>query len=167
MTKRQTPAQLIKAELKKAFPWVNFSCRYSSFSGWDAVDVSWKWWPLTRDVDRIASQYEAWHFDWMTDMYEYTNDRPYYETAKYVMCQREDDPEQTEQFIADAGFTKKELKERAKGFPDWQAVRIVAMNVMQRMEDLANNHWDNYSHDQNMKSEEIWHIVGRYVIYNS
>lgn len=167
MTKRQTPAQLIKAELKKAFPWVNFSCRYSSFSGWDAVDVSRKWWPLTRDVDRIASQYEAWHFDWMTDMYEYTNDRPCYETAKYVMCYRDDDPEQTEQFIADAGYTKDQLKWFVSDLSWYDAQRGIASIVYHKMEDLTNNHWDNYSHELNMKNEEIGQIVARYVVYNS
>jgi hypothetical protein len=46
----------------------------------------------------------------MTDMYEYTNDKPSCMTAKYVMCHRDDDPEQAEQFIADAGYTKNQLK---------------------------------------------------------
>jgi hypothetical protein len=35
----------------------------------------------------------------MEDLYHYTNDRPYYETAKYVMCNREDDEDEVKEWI--------------------------------------------------------------------
>ena len=165
--RRQTPAQIIKAELKKAFPWVKFSCKYKIFSWGDSVDIYWKGWPLTRDVDRIASQYQAWHFDGMIDMYEYTNDKPYWMTAKYVMCNRENDPEQAKQFMSDAGYTEEELLSWLDSFDGWDKRRAIASRVTWKMEDITNNHWDNYTRDQNMKNEEIWYLVANYVVFGS
>lgn len=167
MTKRQTPAQIIKAELKKAFPWVKFSCKYKSFSWGDSVDIYWKWWPLTRDVDRIASQYEDGYFDGMQDMYIHTNDKPYYMTAKYVMCNRESDPEQSREFMVNAWYTEEDLLSWLDEFNEWDKRRSIANRVAWKMQDLTNNHGDNYTTDQNMKNEEIWYLVANYVIYHS
>ena len=163
--RRQTPAQIIKAELKKAFPWVKFSCKYKVFSWGDSVDIYWKWWPLTRDVDRIASQYQDGYFDWMEDLYHYTNDKPYWMTAKYVMCNRERDPEQSKEFMINAWYTEEDLLSWLDQFDEWDKRRAIASRVTWKMEDITNNHWDNWTRDQNMKNEEIWYLVACYVVY--
>lgn len=168
MTKRRTtPAMIIKAELKKAFPWVKFSCKYQSFSWGDSVDIYWKGWPLTRDVDRIASQYQDWYFDWMEDLYHYTNDKPSWMTAKYVMCNRERDNEQAEQFMTDAWYTKEELLSGLDEFDDYDKRRSIASRVMYKMDDITNNHWDNYSEELYQKNKEIWWLVATYVVFDS
>lgn len=170
MTKRQTPAQIIKAELKKAFPWVKFSCKYKSFSMWDDVTISWKGWPLTSEVEAIANQYEAWHFDWMTDMYEYTNDKPYWMTAKYVFCEREDDEEEIEQWIeelwencinAAIEFGKREWK---WGYDIRDHIKWAITASYNRI----NNTWDDYSITKSNDNREKWYAIANYLmnVYN-
>lgn len=165
-TKRITPAQLIKAELKKAFPWVKFSCKYRTFSWGDDVHVSWKWWPLTSEVEAIADQYEAWHFDWMTDMYEYTNDRPYNETAKYVFCEREDDEDEVKEWIdelwedrinAAVGFWKREWK---WGFQRKEYIQAAIASSYNGM----NNTWDNYSINRSKDNREKAFMIANYLM---
>lgn len=85
---RKTPAFYVKNALKKAFPWVNFSCRYQLFSWWDSVDICWTWWPTQKEVEKVAKKFQAWHFDSYTDCYEYFDNREEGQTAKYVLCTR-------------------------------------------------------------------------------
>ena len=164
--KRQTPAQIIKAELKKAFPWVKFSCKYRTFSMWDDVHVSWKGWPLTSEVEAIANQYEAWHFDWMTDMYEYTNDKPYWMTAKYVFCEREDDEEEVKQRInelwedrisAAVEFGKREWK---RGFQRKEYIQAALTSSYNSM----NNIWDDYSINRSKDNREKAFMIANYLM---
>lgn len=84
-----TPAQAVKKELTKAFPNVKFSCTYQTYSMWSSVDIGWVDWPTEREVEVIAKKYQYGTFDWMTDMYEYTNNRDDIPQAKYVSCRRE------------------------------------------------------------------------------
>lgn len=90
---KTTPAQDIKSELKKAFPSIKFSCKYRSFSMWDAVDVEWIDWPTEAEVNKVIQKYRYWHFDWMTDMYEQSNLRRDLNQAKYVTARRNASPE--------------------------------------------------------------------------
>ena len=165
-TRRTTPAQLIKAELKKAFPWVKFSCKYKSFSWWDSVDVDWKGWPLTTDVEAIANQYEAWYFDWMEDLYHYTNDRPCNETAKYVMCNREDDEDEVKEWInelwedcvnAALDFWKREWK--------WSCdIRDHIKWCIMSHYDYENNMWENYSNKKSLDNREKAYAIANYLM---
>jgi len=165
-TKRITPAQLIKAELKKAFPWVKFSCKYRTFAWGDDVHISWKGWPLTSEVEAIANQYEAWHFDWMTDMYEYTNDRPYYETAKYVFCEREDDEDEVKEWIDElwedcinsaVDFWKREWK--------WSCdIRHYIQGCITASLNRRNNEWENYSITRSNDNREKWYAIANYLM---
>ena len=84
-----TPAQAVKKELTKAFPNVKFSCTYQTYSMWSSVDIWWVDWPTEKEVNIIAKKYQYGSFDWMTDMYEYTNSRDDIPQAKYVFCRRE------------------------------------------------------------------------------
>lgn len=53
----------IRTELKRNFPNVKFSVRYSSFSGGDSYDISWYDGPLREDVDAIVGKYRDMHPD--------------------------------------------------------------------------------------------------------
>jgi len=87
-TRKTTPAQAIKKELKKVFPAVKFSCRYSTFAWGDSVDVYWTDGPTEAEVEKYTKKYQNWSFDGMTDMYSYTNSRDDIPQAKYVQCSR-------------------------------------------------------------------------------
>lgn len=164
-SKRQTPAMLIKKDLKKVFPWVKFSCKYDSFSWGDSVRIYWKGWPLTRAVNKIAIQYKDGYFDSMEDIYHHINDKPYWMTAKYIICNRENDPEQTEIFIGHAGYTKESLLSWLDELDDYDKIRSIASIVRRKMDNLTNNKWENYSDDVSNDNKEIWDIVSRYVVY--
>lgn len=64
-------AKNIRIELKKAFPKVKFSVRSESFSGGNAIRVSWVDGPTAAQVEEITSKYRAGRFDGMTDCYDY------------------------------------------------------------------------------------------------
>lgn len=89
------PGKNCKKLLQDAFPHVKFSVRYSSYSGGNSLDVSWEFGPPTKDVERIAKQFQRGSFDGMVDCYEYDNSaagRAWYAVlggVKYVSCQRE------------------------------------------------------------------------------
>lgn len=87
-TRKATPAKAIKKELTKLFPAIKFSCRYSSFSMGDSVDISWIDWPTTIEIDKIVNKYKYWSFDGITDMYNITNSRDDIPQAKYVSTSR-------------------------------------------------------------------------------
>lgn len=89
MVARKTPAQYIKAVLKKYFPKDKFSCKYSSFSMWDAVDIYWTDWPSQEAVEKTVKRFQAGNFDSHTDCYEYNNTRTDIPQAKYVLCHRD------------------------------------------------------------------------------
>lgn len=95
-----TPAQAIKAELKVLFPAIKFSCRYRTFSMWDAVDVEWEDWPTTMEVDAVVKKYQYWHFDGMTDYYDADNLDRSIPQAKYVQTRRNPSPETTTKLYA-------------------------------------------------------------------
>lgn len=90
---KRTPAQLIKAELKKAFPTVKFSCTYKLYTGGDSVNVSWIDWPTEAEVRSITAKYQSGDVDSMIDCYEYTNLRDDIPQAKYVFEKRTISPE--------------------------------------------------------------------------
>ena len=165
MTKRQTPAQIIKAELKKAFPWVKFSCKYSSFSMWDDVHIQRKWWPTESEVEKIALHYQAWHFDWLTDMYEYTNDKPCNMTAKYVFCKRENDEDEIKTWIKELWIDTDILWDRYNIFESLSDVRYFMSNgIKNLLNKNKKNEWISFDEELNKKHKEMWWIIASYIV---
>lgn len=64
-------AKNIRTELKRAFPGVKFSVRSESYSGGNAVRVSWTDGPTSQQVEKITGKYSGGSFDGMTDCYNY------------------------------------------------------------------------------------------------
>ena len=91
MTKKQTPAQLLKKELKEKFQETKFNVTYKSYSGGDSIHVFWIDGPSEDSVQKISYKYEMGSFDGMTDSYNYKDcpegmDRA--NQVKYVMLDR-------------------------------------------------------------------------------
>jgi hypothetical protein len=61
-------AKLVRTALKKKFPGVKFSVRSDVYSGGASIDVSWVLGPTTKEVDKVAGQYESADFDGSIDM---------------------------------------------------------------------------------------------------
>ena len=59
----KTTGNNIRTELKRNFPNVKFSVRYSSFSGGDSYDIDWTDGPVTGDVNAIVNKYMDMHPD--------------------------------------------------------------------------------------------------------
>lgn len=144
----QTAAQAIKKELVKAFPSVKFSCRYETFSGGDSVDVCWTDWPTSEDVEKYTRKYQYGHFNWMEDIYEYTNSRDDIPQAKWVSCRRDVSPE-NRKFVEDYVEKTRGTNERITDDVNTLAYRIynkqpiygkvVAVNPILR------DSWEGYS----------------------
>lgn len=81
-------AQLIRKELKVAFPTTKFQVHSRNFAGGDAIDIEWVDGPTDIEVQVIAGKYEYGHFDGMTDCYECSNIRKDIPQAKYVHTRR-------------------------------------------------------------------------------
>lgn len=88
-TKSALCAREAKQLLKKQFPTIDFSVRSDNFANGNSVHISWNLGPTSDEVDKLVSKFQYGHFDGMTDMYEYSNDRKDINQAKYVSCQRE------------------------------------------------------------------------------
>lgn len=61
----------VRKVLKKHFPNVKFSVRYSSFSGGDSIDVSWTDGPMEEDVLPLVKMFQDHHSDYSGDYYDY------------------------------------------------------------------------------------------------
>lgn len=61
-------AKIVRQELKKHFPGVQFSVRSSSYSMGASIDISWTDGPITKAVEAITGQFEGSSFDSMQDM---------------------------------------------------------------------------------------------------
>lgn len=88
MTTQAKAAKQLKKELKKEFPGVKFSVKSESFSGGDAVRVSYTDGPTTKEVKAIADKYQYGSFDGMRDIYEMTNTDENLPQVKYVTINR-------------------------------------------------------------------------------
>lgn len=97
-------AAAIKSELKANFPTVKFSVRSESFSGGNAVDISWIDGPTDEQVREITDKYQYGHFDGMIDCYEYSNRRTDIPQAKYVQTARRYSAESKAQAAAILGI---------------------------------------------------------------
>lgn len=102
---RVTAAKNIRIELKRAFPGVKFSVTGESFSGGDAISISWIDGPTKNDVKEISGKYQAGSFDGMTDYYNYDHDawNDSFGSAKYITTSRKYSPELVGMTIASIG----------------------------------------------------------------
>lgn len=79
-------AKLLKTEFKQKFPGTKFSVKSDSYTGGDSIRISFaasSTSPKVKEIEMLASKYQAGHFDGMTDCYEYTN-RTEGPTVKYI-----------------------------------------------------------------------------------
>lgn len=90
-------AELIRKELKQAYPTVKFKVKSDSFSGGDSVHVTWVNGVTDDQVNAIVRKYSAGHFDGMDDCYYYNDEKlmvtpegkiEKLPTSKYVSAQR-------------------------------------------------------------------------------
>ncbi len=82
-------AKAIRAELKQAFPTIQFFIKSRSFSMGNAVDINWVNGPNYDLVNEIVRKYEYGHFNGMEDIYENSNSRDDIPQVKYVHIRRE------------------------------------------------------------------------------
>lgn len=81
-------AKAVKKELKEKFPGIKFSVTSESFTGGDAVRVSWEDGPTYDKVDILLTKYQYGHFNGMQDLYEFSNVRNDIPQVKYLSCNR-------------------------------------------------------------------------------
>jgi len=88
-------AAIIKALLRKSFPATKFSVTTGRGSMVSSVHVHWTDGPTAQRVNAVCKQFEAGHFDGMTDSYTYAADRAvvvdgvtYEPCTKYVFPER-------------------------------------------------------------------------------
>ena len=77
----------LKKELTRAFPCVKFSVKSDTYSGGDAIRVSWTRGPTTKQVEEISNKYQEGSFNSMEDLYETDRENVWPEVfggAKYV-----------------------------------------------------------------------------------
>lgn len=61
----------VRAELKKHFPGIKFSVRYSSFAGGDSVDIEWYDGPTVGAVESVVGKFQNSHADHTGDYWDY------------------------------------------------------------------------------------------------
>ncbi len=97
-TEQAKAAQLIRKELKTAYPQTKFSVTSGSGANTSSVNVDWEDGPTCEVIDKIINKYQYGHFDGMTDMYEHSNSREDIPQAKFVFSHR-DMSERTKEHI--------------------------------------------------------------------
>ena len=93
LTEAAQVAQLIRKELKQAFPQIKFSVTSSTYSMGDSVRINYLNGVPTKEVEKITDKYQDGHFDGMIDLYEYAPNPENLPRAKYVFVNREISPE--------------------------------------------------------------------------
>jgi len=86
-TEHAQVGQLIRKELKQAYPLIKFSVTSRSFAGGDSVSIRWEDGPTSRAVEKITCEYVAGDFNAMEDIYEYDHDKQGL-TVKYIILSR-------------------------------------------------------------------------------
>jgi hypothetical protein len=97
-----TAAKNIRTELKATYPKTKFSVRSESFSGGDAIRISWTDGPNADQVDAIVGKYSAGSFNGMEDIYEYSRNafNMVFGDAKYITTSRDCSDDMIESAIA-------------------------------------------------------------------
>ncbi len=86
-------AAMIKAELTAAFKGIKFSVTSDSYTGGDAVRISWTDGATVEQVEAISAKYQYGSFNGMEDIYEYTNTNKDIPQTKYVTENRHESTE--------------------------------------------------------------------------
>lgn len=99
-------AKNLKTHLGRRYRGVKFSVTSSTFTGGDAINISWTDGPLTADVKTIAGKYEEGSFNGMDDRYTYNGSifPKVFGGAKYVMCQRDSSGEAIKKVAKKLGY---------------------------------------------------------------
>jgi hypothetical protein len=82
-------AQLIRKDLKAAFPTVKFSVTSKNYTGGDSIRVSYIDGPKIDEIREVVNKYELGHFNGMEDIYEYSNKNPKIPQTKHVFVDRD------------------------------------------------------------------------------
>jgi len=90
-------SKLIKKVLKKAYPGITFSVRYSSYAGGSSIDIYWTDGPPEKMVDRLVGIFEGATFDGMRDLKESVDSEvdsyPVHFGVDFISCVRTFSPE--------------------------------------------------------------------------
>jgi len=116
-------AKAIREELKNAFPYCKFSVTSDSFSGGDAVRISWVNGPAVNNVDNIVNKYQYGHFNGMEDIYEYSNTIENLPQVKYITTSRTISEDLTNRLEID--FKNFYNNEDANDFDHWSVKNVV------------------------------------------
>lgn len=81
-------SKAIKKLLTERFKWIKFSCTSQNYAWGNSVDVSRENGPTEKEVDDVIKEYAYGSFNWMDDIYEYSNTRDDIPQAKYVFARR-------------------------------------------------------------------------------
>lgn len=88
LTESARASAMIKKELRKMFPNVDFKVKSKNYSGGDSVHVKWTDGVPTEKVKKLLWKYEDGYFDPMQDMYIYSKKEDNLPKAKYVLESR-------------------------------------------------------------------------------
>ena len=126
-------AKNIRTELKDAFPTVKFSVRSESFSGGDAVRISWTDGPTSNQVSDISGKYKAGRFGTdehgNQDIYTYSKDSSNHGSTKYITtCRELSDEFRAELIECVAGHYGSKDKPTAEQWRGGQAFSITPFN---------------------------------------
>jgi len=117
---RKITGDNIRKELKKHFPNVKFSVRYSSFSGGADYTVRWEDGPMQDAVDAVVKKFQDSHSDFTGDYWDYdpSEFNKLYGGEKFVMAYRSHSEDYADKVLAKyEGLTAENWKTYA-GFPD-------------------------------------------------
>jgi len=81
-------SQLIRKDLKIAFPEIKFSVRSHNYSGGHSINVEWDNGPTSESLDKIVGKYKHGRFDMITDIYSYKEFKKDLPQVDYVFSNR-------------------------------------------------------------------------------
>lgn len=87
-------AQMIRKEIKSAFPGLAFTCTSQTYAGGNSIDVGMtdQTPAIKQAVEAITAKYQEGKFDGMNDIYEYTNSRSDIPQVKYLFVSNQMTP---------------------------------------------------------------------------
>lgn len=92
-------AQLIRKDIKAAYPGLAFTCTSQTYAGGNSVDVGMtdQTPAIKQGVEAITAKYQEGKFNGMEDIYEYTNARTDIPQVKYLFVSNKMSPELKQQ----------------------------------------------------------------------
>ena len=88
ITEHAQVGQLIRKELKHAYPQTRFTVTTKSYANGNSAAVRWENGPTSQMIDDITCKHKAGNFNAMEDIYEYDHSKADTPTVKYVMQNR-------------------------------------------------------------------------------